>query len=1149
MLAAAFVMLPDAHRPAHAAPANDNLADSIAIATPTTSGIVAVADTTGATTEGSENLPCGGIGATVWYTWTSPGSPGTVVFDTWGSDFDTVLAIYTGSGYPLASAGCNDDLFVVGALNRQSGLALTYAASTTYRIQVGGFGGLTGQAVLNMSLGAAIYVNSTGDTNTADSAITLREATALAYGGTATLGRGLDPGEAPLVLNAAGALGIGSSDLIHFAPNDFPPATPATITLGTGLFSLRGGDNVSGIGAGVIVDGVDKTLACFSIVSGAGNAVEGIQIRRCDGAIVSSVSANSQRIGGTLIPGQRNVIRENDIGIYVINSDQTLIQGNYIGVDATGTVAMGNEFGIQFTSGSNSNTIGGTSAAARNVISGNTTYGILVGTDLSIGHTVQGNHIGTNAAGTASLGNGTGIWFGGGTYSNIIGGSAAGAGNVISGNGDGVRIDGAALNYMQGNFIGTNAAGTAALGNGRGVVIDGGSVSNQVGGFAAGERNVISGNGGAGVAISAESTDSNAVVGNYIGTDVTGTVAVGNSAGVFISQGDGTLVQQNVISGNTTGVDIREVADSTQILGNLIGTNVNGNADLGNSLDGISLSDTEAQIGGTSPGNGNVISGNNSDGIEITAATGYTLAPVIQGNKIGTDVTGMADLGNSVHGINVDAVGGGTLKPAIGGAAMGAGNVISGNNSDGIRIDGEGGDGATAYGNRIGTNAPGTGPLANSVNGVMIMGGADLNLIGGTGTGEGNLIAYNTGNGVTVSDLATLRNTVRGNSIHGNGGFGIDLFSNGNGSVATPSVTGVSGFTITGLACSGCTVDIYSDEAGQGRFYHGSTSAGVGGNFSVALSYTAQNITATATDNESTSEFSSPFFAGEFCDGLDNDGDTVVDEGNPDTDADGIKDCVDPDDDGDNVVDNADSCPLVAEDIDGFQDADGCPDTDNDLDGVPDVSDSGKTCFDPAATLSCPTTACPNVAEDYDAFKDSDGCPEPDNDNDGFPDVTDACPGTDTHAGLDGMLGAPQDLNHNGIKDLSEAAFSTDDVVLTFEDYDGVIDTDGCHDSPGDDFDGDTFSDDTEALFLGTNPMNGCSLTSTAHDEDPDPWPPDFDDNQVVNISDLIPFKPHYGAVDPDPNYNARFDLNADGAIQITDLIPFKPFYLQNCTP
>ena len=96
------------------------------------------------------------------------------------------------------------------------------------------------------------------------------------------------------------------------------------------------------------------------------------------------------------------------------------------------------------------------------------------------------------------------------------------------------------------------------------------------------------------------------------------------------------------------------------------------------------------------------------------------------------------------------------------------------------------------------------------------------------------------------------------------------------------------------------------------------------------------------------------------------------------------------------------TCRTVPEDYDGFQDVDGCPEPDNDGDAVCDAgqssvsctgSDTGKFCFDPAATLSCPTTDCRNVVEDIDAFKDTDGCPEPDNDNDSFPDVTETRPG------------------------------------------------------------------------------------------------------------------------------------------------------------
>jgi hypothetical protein len=125
------------------------------------------------------------------------------------------------------------------------------------------------------------------------------------------------------------------------------------------------------------------------------------------------------------------------------------------------------------------------------------------------------------------------------------------------------------------------------------------------------------------------------------------------------------------------------------------------------------------------------------------------------------------------------------------------------------------------------------------------------------------------------------------------------------------------------------------------------------------------------------------------------------------------------DTDEDEIQDDFDACPLLDEDWDGYVDFDGCPDLDNDLDGVFDVSDG-----------------CPNVAESFDAFKDSDGCPDPDNDNDGFPDTIDDCPGTDYTAGPDGIA-------DSGDEPLAPLP------TLTKEDYDGVIDTDGCHDSPG----------------------------------------------------------------------------------------------------
>ena len=182
---------------ASAVPANDNFANSVVLTTPARSGTVATADTTGATNEVGETTALSGCapggatpttGSTVWYTWTSSGISGSTVFDTYGSSFDTVIAVYTGNSLgTLTLVACNDDFG--GAL--QSGVAISNSPSTTYRIQVGGFSGAQGSLTLNVSRAADMVVNSTADTNVADAVLTLREAMILAESGTLLLGRGL----------------------------------------------------------------------------------------------------------------------------------------------------------------------------------------------------------------------------------------------------------------------------------------------------------------------------------------------------------------------------------------------------------------------------------------------------------------------------------------------------------------------------------------------------------------------------------------------------------------------------------------------------------------------------------------------------------------------------------------------------------------------------------------------------------------------------------------------------------------------------------------------------------------------------------------------------------------------------------------------
>ena len=278
-------------------------------------------------------------------------------------------------------------------------------------------------------------------------------------------------------------------------------------------------------------------------------------------------SAARRRAPATLISGN------NDDGIVLAaNSDGNQILGNLIGTDVTGTVDLGNNnTGVHFTSGSDNNVLGGTTAAARNVIGGNNQNGVAI-QFFSTGNVVAGNYIGTDVTGDADLGNQfNGVRITTGANNNTIGGSAAGSGNVISGNDqNGIQITDAGDDrtgeiIVQGNTIGLNASGTVALANSRnGVLLEDGVTGNLIGtdndgADDAAERNVISGNTLAGVRVSdttsgVNQSHSNVIAGNYIGTDVTGAIPVGNAVGVEAADASATIGgvtgAQNVISGN-----------------------------------------------------------------------------------------------------------------------------------------------------------------------------------------------------------------------------------------------------------------------------------------------------------------------------------------------------------------------------------------------------------------------------------------------------------------------------------------------------------------------------------------------------------------------------------------------------------------------
>ncbi|MFV2068579.1 MAG: beta strand repeat-containing protein, partial [Pirellulales bacterium] len=231
-----------------------------------------------------------------------------------------------------------------------------------------------------------------------------------------------------------------------------------------------------------------------------------------------------------------------------ISGGNNWVTGSYIGVDATGTTTLGNgDSGVRIVDSSD-NLIGGDSSSTRNVISGNSGDGVKIIGTAAINNVIAGNYIGTDTTGTVSIGNRGGVSIGGGASRNTVGGTEPGARNVISG---GIGISGIFTrnNVVQGNYIGVDVSGSAALGAGyTGITISGTASQNIIGGASPGARNIISGYRGQGVLIS-QQAQGNVVAGNFIGTDVTGTIALGNQHGIRLTE----LAMGNVLGGTTPG--------------------------------------------------------------------------------------------------------------------------------------------------------------------------------------------------------------------------------------------------------------------------------------------------------------------------------------------------------------------------------------------------------------------------------------------------------------------------------------------------------------------------------------------------------------------------------------------------------------------
>ena len=275
-------------------------------------------------------------------------------------------------------------------------------------------------------------------------------------------------------------------------------------------------------------------------------------------------------------------------------------------------------------------------------------------------------------------------------------------------------------------------------------------------------------------------TNNNLVVGNFIGTDPTGTVGRGNTLdGIrLLNNASSNRIIGNVVSGNgigqngiiqdAAGINLESNDHNNIIAGNKIGTNAAGTAALGNSLHGIFLGDGSSNntIGGTTVNDRNVISGNGKfpvadlatqGGVEVYIFGSGATHNMVLGNFIGTNAAGTAALNKSVIGVLINESPGNTVQD----------NVISGNRFVGLEIAGGTAGGNLVQSNKIGTNAGGTAAIPNGADGIFIS-NAPNNTIGGTAAGAGNLISGNGFFGIQLFGPLTRGNVIQGNIISGN---------------------------------------------------------------------------------------------------------------------------------------------------------------------------------------------------------------------------------------------------------------------------------------------------------------------------------------------------------------------------------------------
>ncbi|MEP2024663.1 BspA family leucine-rich repeat surface protein [Reichenbachiella sp.] len=602
------------------------------------------------------------------------------------------------------------------------------------------------------------------------------------------------------------------ADEITFSA-DFIITIDASLTLTDDETTINAGSNDITIQPGSTISGI--------IINGASCVIQGLHMRGfanapnaailVDGSVATANEIYACKLGVTL--GGNTTDAANYSGIYINNGATGTVIGD--GTLAGANVIGGNSFGIRIAGASNSTVI-------------------------------SGNRIGIGLDGDSNVGNTRGIDISGSTGTLI--GVAGELVNIISHNGsEGIRINGSTNTNVINSYIGVDATGVLDRGNGaQGVYLLNGSDGSQIGAITLSARNIISGNTNHGIEIS--DTYNVTVYNNYIGLGADGTTALPNNYGIrvdgtssTIQIGNGASTGRNLISANSIGISIG--GGSVAIHGNLIGLDETGTIDRGNSGAGISLAGGSGEVGGDVAGEGNIISGNNY-GIGISIGGFDILA-----NFIGTSLDGSAAIPNDNEGIRL-GVGSGTN---IGNGTEAGANVISGNTLEGILVFNASATSNTIHMNYIGLQADGESPLGNGSDGILIESQATSN------TFQENIIAYNGGDGIEVTDCGTDQNWITQNSIYSNTGEAILVSNSAQSSISLPVINSTYNGLISGTSANDATIELFADTEDESQQYLGATTADGSGNWNHQIDVALINdgfinISATQTASSNTSE-------------------------------------------------------------------------------------------------------------------------------------------------------------------------------------------------------------------------------------------------------------------------------------------------------